>query len=160
MKVTKFILPVYILLLGVGAGLTIAFGAFCAPVIFNASDFVGFEVSRFDSGLLMTEIFIRGNNLLNVLGIIILAYEVYNYRYTTNRDKIPFILGGFSVISIFMFSMYYTPQILAFQKLGAQATESEAFEVIHKSSEIDFGILLLSLSALAVYRTYKLINPE
>ena len=51
-----------------------------------------------------------------------------------------------------MFSAIYTPKILAMQALGAEATQSDAFQALHMGSEIDFKVLALALGVLFIRR--------
>ncbi len=158
MRYEKILFSLYILLLGVGVGIILTNGAFAAPVIFHASDYLGYEFTRFDSGLIMTQIFLKSNYVLNVIGISILAFETYKYRYTAEREKIPFLLGGINAIALFAFTLYYSPKVVEMQKMGPAMAEDADFNALHKASEIDYSFLLFGLCALLLFRIYKALK--
>lgn len=156
--INGIIFTLYILLLGVGAGIIVALGAFTAPVIFNASQLLSFEMDRFSSGLIMTEIFVRSNVYLNFIAFIIVVFEIYAYRYTTYRSKIDLTLGTIAVTGIFSFTSYYTPLIIEAQKLGIEATTTDSFRDIHRYAEMDYTVVLLALIALVFHRIFKAVK--
>lgn len=154
------ITSLYLLALGIAIGGIIACGAITAPVIFNASQYLASleitDMTRYASGLLMSEIFVRLNYLLNALAIFILVYELLAFNISSKKSLFLLGIGVFSVIFIFLFTMYYTPAILAAQADGAAATATEEFESIHTQSEMVAQILLLSLGASFLWRVYLL----
>ena len=78
----SFAFMVYLLLIGLALG-AITASAFSAPVIFRAASFVeGLEITLFQSGVLMTQIFIKLNILLNILAVFIIIYEVIILKTT------------------------------------------------------------------------------
>lgn len=154
------ITSLYLLALGITIGGIIACGALSAPVIFNASSYLAAleitDMTRYASGILMTEIFVRFNYLLNAMAIFILVYELLVFNISSKKSLFLLGIGIFSVVLIFLFTMYYTPAIIAAQADGAAATATEEFESIHTQSEMIFQILLISLSASFLWRTYLL----
>ncbi|MFZ5375547.1 MAG: DUF4149 domain-containing protein, partial [Campylobacterota bacterium] len=68
-------------------------------------------------------------------------------------DKIAMLSALGSVATLLLFSAVYTPKILAYQALGESGID-EGFEALHKASEIDFKILLITLTVLFVRRAY------
>jgi len=158
-NISNAIFSLYILILSLGAGIIVALGVFSAPVIFNASELLSFEMDRFSSGLIMTEIFVRSNIYLNFVAFVILLFEIYTYRYSANRSKIDLGLGAIAVIGIFSFTSYYTPLIVEAQKLGMEATATDSFGEIHKYAELDYKVILLALIALVFRRVFKAVKP-
>lgn len=157
-RVSSTIFSLYILTLSLGAGIIVALGMFSAPVIFNASELLSFEMDRFSSGLIMSEIFVRSNTYLNFVAFAILLFEIYTYRYSTDKSRVDLGLGAIAVIGIFLFTSYYTPLILEAQKIGVEATETDTFKNIHKYAELDYKLILLSLTALAFHRVFKVVR--
>lgn len=148
----------YIWILGITIGAIISSGAFSANVIFNANNF-GVEISKFQSGILMTQIFLKLNILLIVVAFIIAIFETFALRLSSNTKTtkiILFLSGAISVICILLFSLYYTPFIVEQQQIGEAATKSSEFYAMHKQSEIVANILFFSLSinllARLIYR--------
>ena len=148
------ITSLYLLCLGTIIGGIIACGALVAPVIFNASLYLAAieiadpsGITLYASGILMTEIFARFNYLLNAMAIFILVYELLAFNISSKKSLFLLGIGIFSVVLIFLFTMYYTPAIIAAQVDGAAATATEEFYSLHTQSEMIFQILLVSLSA-------------
>ncbi|MDL0081067.1 DUF4149 domain-containing protein [Helicobacter zhangjianzhongii] len=157
------ITSLYLLALGITIGGIIACGALSAPVIFNASEYLAAieiadpsGITRYASGILMTEIFARFNYLLNAMAIFILVYELLVFNISSKKSLFLLGIGIFSVVLIFLFTMYYTPAIIAAQADGAAATATEEFYSLHTQSEMIFQILLISLSASFLWRVYLL----
>ncbi|MBR7118468.1 MAG: DUF4149 domain-containing protein [Helicobacteraceae bacterium] len=144
----------YIWILGITLGTLLASGAFVANVIFNAG-FFGVELSKFQSGILMTQIFLKLNILLIVVAFIIAIFETFALRLGNGAKTIKIILflsGAVSVICILLFSLYYTPFIIEQQQLGATATQSSEFTSMHTQSEFVANVLFFSLSANILFR--------
>ena len=146
----------YIWILGIALGALLASGAFVASVIFNAS-FFGVELSKFQSGILMTQVFLKLNTLLIVVAFIIAIFETFALRLGNNTKTIKIILflsGAISVICILLFSLYYTPFIIEQQKLGESFTKSDKFTSMHNQSEFVANILFFALSANILFRLF------
>lgn len=149
-KIKQPLLIVYILLLCVTLGAVIAAGALSAPVIFNSeAQFGEVVLSHFQEGLLMTAIFLKLNYLIHLTVIAVLLMELYRYKMF-DRDTISLVAMIVAVFTGLLFTQYYTPDILAMQSKGAEATQSAAFDKIHFASELDFKLFALALLVLAV----------
>ncbi|CAM2836549.1 DUF4149 domain-containing protein [Helicobacter burdigaliensis] len=152
-----FCLFFYLFLLGLGVGAMICAGVFSAPAIFRASAIVeGLEISLFQSGVLMTSIFVKLNSLLLALGGIILAYELMSFF--RHKTKISALLGIICVLLICLFAFYYTPFILDAQKLGENGIATLEFDKAHKESVLVFKGLLFALILLGVANMFKIIH--
>lgn len=154
MNLVKFIRSVegiYVWILGIGVGCIIAC-AVAAKIIFTIGGVLN-HISISDSGLIMGSIFTSINVVLLILSGIIIFYELssFVFRLSSSKSRIAlFLLGGISVIMIFLFSLYYTPFIMDAQSKGDIA--SQAFNSMHKQSELVFKILLITLSIQALWR--------
>jgi glucose-6-phosphate-specific signal transduction histidine kinase len=145
----------YIIFLGFALGAIAIAGAITAPVIFHANDFLAEDVlSHFQSGIIMTEIFVRLNYILFILVFFVLFMEIRDYL-KFKRDAISLTFGFIVVFTALLFVLYYTPFILEAQAIGPAATQSEAFEGMHKGSELDFKILLFALLGLLVTKLVR-----
>ncbi|WP_187646792.1 DUF4149 domain-containing protein [Nitrosophilus labii] len=154
MKILRWIDVFYVVLLGITLGAVLTLGAFVAPTIFHSEEYLGKELlNHYQEGLIMTGIFLKTNNLLNITAIIIILRESYSFKMF-QRDKIVLASAMTAVFAIFMFTLYYTPDILAYQAAGEEMTKSEIFANIHKGSEIDFMLLAFSLAILMGRRLY------
>ncbi len=137
-----------VLLVSVGGVLTL--GAIVAPVVFHP-EIVGLDMSRFESGLLMSEIFRRFSYFLNFTALFIVLYEIIKYRFM-QRDKIVILSAITSFATISMFTSVYIPKILELQAKGKEFTSSKTFDNLHFASELDFKILAVALLVLFVRR--------
>ncbi|WP_281950964.1 DUF4149 domain-containing protein [Nitrosophilus kaiyonis] len=156
MKILKWVDIIYIILIGIGLGDVLVLGSIVAPTIFHSEIYLQKEIlSHYQEGLLMTAIFLKSNYLLNFIALFIIIREAYSFKLF-QRDKITIAAAMTAVFAIFMFSFYYTPDILAYQAAGEEMTKSEIFDKIHKGSEIDFGLLAFSLFAL-LFRKVQLL---
>jgi hypothetical protein len=152
----KFWIP-YLILLGITLGAGLCAGVFAAPVIFHADDLLGGGVlSHYQEGIIMTKIFLKSNWLVNTACIAILVAEGYHFlRFY--RDQITFYSAFVTVWTGFMFTFYYTPQIVEFQKQGESILENELFRKAHMMSEWDFKIFVVALALLLGRYLYRKI---
>jgi hypothetical protein len=68
------------------------------------------------------------------------------------RDIVIFGSSITALFSALMFSAVYVPKIIAMQRLGVEATQSDTFQNIHIASEFDFKILAIALLILFIRR--------
>lgn len=147
----KSIISSYLLILGALIGIEIAAGAFVAPVIFYASNYIGEGVlSHFQSGILMTQVFLKYNLTLMLCIVLMWLMELYMYKIG-KKDMLSFILLIGICISGGLFVFYYTPFILQAQKLGESMLLDPQFQNMHKASEIDIKALIL-LQIMLLFR--------
>jgi hypothetical protein len=149
----------YVFVLLVTLGAVLSSGIFVASTIFNSEAVFG-EVllSHFEEGLLMTKVFLKLNLLIHLCIFVILAVELYRFK-SFDRDNVLLIAMIVAVFSGLLFTQYYTPDILAMQAQGAQATQSAAFDAVHKGSEFAFKLFALALAVLA-YKNILRIAKE
>ena len=156
----RYIDVAYLMLLGITLGLVLTLGAIVAPTIFHADKFLGSEIlNHYQMGLLMSAIFIKSNYILNFTAIAILLREGYAYK-SFERDFIIIPSAATAVLMIFLFTLYYTKEILSLQAMGEEATSSDTFALVHKASELDFQLLALSLSLLLARRIYLILKGQ
>ena len=66
---------IYVVMLGIAIGVEIAAGAFIAPVIFFPQKYLGEGVlTHFQSGILMTQVFLKTNMLLMIVAVYSLLF--------------------------------------------------------------------------------------
>ncbi|MBZ7954451.1 DUF4149 domain-containing protein [Campylobacter sp. W0018] len=139
---------VNLFLLAVMIGIELILGIVVAPVIFYPQNFIGDGIlSHYQSGILMTQIFIKMGYLLLIVSIINILFEIFSYFREKFNFKIKFsklILSLIILILSLVFVFYFTEQIISMQKLGEQATTSAEFTDIHSASEITLKIILAS----------------
>ncbi|HEB9305424.1 TPA: DUF4149 domain-containing protein [Campylobacter coli] len=134
-------------LLAAMIGIELILGIVVAPVIFYPANFIGEGVlSHFQSGLMMTQIFIKMGYLLIFVSIFNLLFEIYSFIKEDMKFQIKFsklILSILILILSLVFVVYFTNTIVEIQNLGEQATKSQEFLSIHNASEVVIKIILL-----------------
>ncbi len=154
--IRKSIFNFYIIILGLSAGSILALGVFVAPVIFLPDSVLGTGVlSHFQSGLLMSKVFVNFNYLLGFTGFFVLFFE-FKAFFSLDKDKLSFFIAIIVIYCIALFVLYYTPYILHAQ--SQMKTETSGFMSMHKGSELDFKILLVTIIALMWRRLHKRCN--
>lgn len=142
----------YLIMLAASFGAVIVLGAFVAPVVFYPNDIlVDLTLDKYNSGIIMGEIFHRFSYWVYALAIFVMIYEASQYKMG-QRDAVSFGSAFVVVFSSLMFSGVYAPKILSMQALGREASQSDTFKNIHMASEIDFKILAVALVVLFVRR--------
>lgn len=151
---SKNIYITYLLLLGVCIGVELSVGVLVAPVIFYPTQFLGDGIlTHFQSGILMTQIFLRFNIIFIFITIFLLIYEAYAY-FVKRGDILSSVLVFLILCCAILFVLYYTPFIVEAQAIGAEATASEKFTNMHKGSEIVLKIAVIGQIALFFRRVW------
>ncbi|MDR1460161.1 MAG: DUF4149 domain-containing protein [Campylobacteraceae bacterium] len=157
MKKTAFqksLFTTYLLLIGICIGAEITVGALVASVVFFPSAYLGDGVlSHFQSGILMTQIFLRFNILLILCTFFMAAYEIYSY-FVKNQDFISAVILFIVLVGVLAFVLYFTPYIVESQKLGVEATSSQEFKDTHSFSELVIKAVLIGQIMLFFRRVW------
>jgi hypothetical protein len=147
-KFLIFLESFYILFLSATIGAILILGIFVAPTIFTTD-----LLTQNESGLLMTNIFVKTGYWLYILIFMIFAFEGYRYK-NGKMDKIVLASGFVVIFTALLFTDFYTPQII--EMLVLQETQTETFKNTHFASELDFKVLLVALLVLSFRRIWKL----
>ena len=129
---------IYFLVLAILIGVEIALGGLVAPVIFYPQNIIGDGVlSHFQSGQMMSVVFVKFNYLL--LGVSIFAF-IYEFIGLKNSVKFGIKLSSFmlcliNLVLAISFVFYFTPFVLSAQAAGEAATQTAEFAAIHRASE-------------------------
>jgi len=147
-----------IITLGAVLGAGLLAGIVVAPTIFHSEVFLGSELlSKFQEGLLMTQVFERLSYAVNFLVVLVILYEVIKYKaFESDRWSLmtTFLVAGTGL----MFTSYYMPDILEMQLSGELMTQSDAFINTHKGSEINFKIFSLATLVLLILNLKKALR--
>jgi len=155
MKIPKYLTIAYITILGITLGAGLYAGAVVAPVTFHSEVYLGSEIlNRFQEGLIMTENFVRLGYLVSFTVLVVTLYEGYKYKMF-DREAITTVPAFLVITSGLLYTFYYIPQILEFQKQGESVTESKLFENTHFASELDFKLFTFALLALLIRTLYR-----
>lgn len=148
MSLTKSFTIFYLLILAVALGSGLFAGAVTAPVVFHANDYiVGADLSHYQMGSLMSEIFRRLAYVVN-LSIAVIILDEARKLLVKKREWFGTLMAVLAIISGYLFSFYFVPEILAMQLAGPQVTGSETFEALHADSELWFKIYILAVGTL------------
>jgi len=151
----KSFMVIYLAMLGVAIGIEIAAGAFIAPVIFFPQKYLGDGVlTHFQSGILMTQVFLKMNLVIGFITLYSIIYEVQVWMMCKNYDFISFLLSLVMVVTTGLFLFYYTPFIVHAQQLGAVETTTEVFANMHKQSEWVMKLLMVTQFGLFIRRSW------
>lgn len=118
----------YFFLLSAMLGIELFIGICVAPILFFPAKFsLDVPLTLAQSGMLMSEIFVK-------LGYILIAISAFGVLYSFwNQKKLLFCLACIILILAGLFVFYFTPIILQAQSLGA--TDTQDFQQIHRLSE-------------------------
>ncbi|CUU68342.1 putative integral membrane protein [Campylobacter hyointestinalis] len=150
----------YLFLLALIIGVEISIGAFLAPVVFFPAKYIGEGVlSIFQSGQLMTQVFLKYNMLLIAVSIVSIIYELINL-IKNKEDSFNFKFSAFMLSFIVLglassFAFYFTPYIVNAQSLGELATTTNDFASVHKTSEIVMKIMIIAQTILFFVRARR-----
>ncbi|QOR01726.1 MULTISPECIES: DUF4149 domain-containing protein [unclassified Campylobacter] len=139
---------IYLFLLAGLVGIEISIGVLLAPTIFYPAKFIGDGVlNHFQSGILMTHIFVQFGYVLLGVSILSLLMEIFSFRDKNLTFKINFSKFMLSLIILalsLLFIFYFTAYVLEAQSLGEEATKTKEFVKIHSASEVVMKIIMLS----------------
>ena len=157
-KYFRIFTMIFIITLGTTLGAGLLAGIVVAPTIFHSELLLGSELlSRFQEGLLMTQVFERLAYVVNFLVIITILYEVIKFKSFENT-KWSMIFTFLVVASGLLFTSYYIPQILEMQSLGETVTSSDVFNNVHKGSELNFKLFAFSTLGLLILTLKKALR--
>lgn len=129
-------------------GVELILGIVVAPTIFFPQNLIGEGVlSHFQSGLMMTQIFIKMGYLLIFVSVVNFLYEIYSLIKDEMKFQIKFskfMLSLLILILSLIFVFYFTNTIIELQNLGENAaTKTQEFISIHNASEVVIKIILI-----------------
>lgn len=149
---------IFIITLGVTLGAGLLAGIVVAPTIFKSEVLLGTELlTRFQEGLLMTQVFERLAYLVNFLVVVAVLYEVIKFKAFENT-RWSMLFTFLVAASGLLFTSYYIPQILEMQHAGEAMTLSETFENVHKASEWNFKLFAVSTLGLMILTLRKALR--
>ena len=148
-----------LLFLALIMGIELSLGVMVAPVIFNASNYLGSDVlSLFQSGILMSQIFVQfGYVLLFVSGFNFL-YELYCVFKVEQNFKIKFskfLLSCIVLVLSLLFVFYFMNYILQNQTI--EGVNTKEFYSMHSASETTMKIILLC-QVFLFFLSFKIAN--
>lgn len=153
----KKIMPVYLFIIACIVGMELSFGIMVAPTIFNAPNILGDGVlTHFQSGQLMSSIFLMYNKFLIAISVIILIFEMVNFNNNKNENfkyRLSYLMLALIHMCVaLIFVLFFTDFIMQAQAIGVQATATNEFKQIHSASEWSMKILLIVQAILFFFK--------
>lgn len=145
---------IYLFLLAGIVGFELGIGAIVAPVIFFPPQSLSDVLTKFNSGVLMSEIFVRFGYVLIAVCAFSLLFEIIamfnkcNFYLKFSR----LMLSVISACGAFLFVFYFTNFILQAQKLGEAGVATDEFSQIHIASEYTLKIIMIAQTVLFFIR--------
>lgn len=138
---------IHLFLLAAMIGIELVLGIIVAPVIFYPQNLIGENVlSLFQSGLMMTEIFVKFGYLLLFVSVFSFVYMFYAYFTCEAKFQLKFstlMLSILILILALLFVFYFSAYIVETQALGENATQSMEFQKMHGASEIVMKLMVI-----------------
>jgi len=152
MTAKQWTVTIYLLLVAMTLGAVLTLGIFVTATIFHSDSYLsGVLLDNYNEGVLMAEIFRRFSYFIYFMAAVVFAFEGNEFKHG-RRDNYAMVSGFVVIVTSLLFSGVYTPKILEMQALGAEATQSDAFDALHLGSEIDFKFLAVALGVLFIRR--------
>lgn len=142
---------IYLFLLAAIVGLELGIGILFAPAIFKANELLGGDIlSRLQSGIIMSSIFVKFNYILLAVAAFSFIIEGFGYfkkqlgfRLRFSKLMLAVIVLALSLLFVFYFSSY----ILNAASLGS--VDTQAFAKMHQASE--FCLKLITIAQLLLF---------
>lgn len=132
----------YLFLLAGVICISLFVGIIVAPCIFYPVNQSLLNLTKFQSGLIMSSIFIKYAYILIAVSVFSLVFEILNQAsYKLKICRI--ILSVLILIATLFFNFYYNTNIINMQNIGELVTNSKEFIKIHKESEYCFKIIVI-----------------
>ena len=136
---------IHLFLLAAMIGVELILGVVVAPVVFYPQDLIGENVlSHFQSGLMMSDIFVKMGYVLLVVALFNALYELINFFKKEEKFQLRFSKFALSIIVLILalfFVFYFTAYILEAQKMGESVIKTAEFQSMHDASEVVIKII-------------------
>lgn len=147
-------------LLSAIVGIELILGVVVAPIIFYPKNIIGEGVlSHFQSGLMMTQIFIQFGYILLFVSFFNFFYECYSFFKYKIKFQVRFsklILSLLILILGLLFVFYFSNYITEQQKiLGEQVIQNEEFKSMHTASEVVLKIIII-MQVILFFLSFKI----
>lgn len=160
MRVYNKFLSAYLFLLAVLIGIELCLGIFAAPAIFFPARALHYEtLTHFESGIIMTQVFLKFNKILILISLISLLMEILPFYWRAKKQTLKLILSLIILILASFFVFYFTRNIVELQKLGATMIQTKEFIFNHKLSEQTLKLVIF-FQIVLFFIKIKEINYE
>lgn len=120
-------------------GVELTLGILVAPIIFYPQKVGVIDVlSHFQSGLIMSELFVKMGYYLLGVSFFALGYELLSLKKHFFRFILSLLIATLACVFVFYFSDF----ILHAQSLGEKAVQTQEFQSVHKWSEWTLKLII------------------
>ena len=154
---------VNLFLLAAVIGVELVLGVVVAPVIFYPQNLIGDNVlNHFQSGLIMSDIFVKMGYVLLVVAFFNAFYELANFLKKRENFQLRFSKFALSFIVLALalfFVFYFTAYILEAQKLGESVIQTAEFQSMHEASEVVIKIIVC-MQIFLYFLSFKIAKKD
>lgn len=154
---------IHLFLLAAMIGVELILGVVVAPVIFYPQSLIGENVlSHFQSGLMMSDIFVKMGYVLLAVAFFNALYELINFLKKEEKFQLRFSKFALSIIILTLalfFVFYFTAYILEAQKMGESAIKTAEFQSMHEASEVVIKIIVC-MQIFLYFLSFKIAKKD
>lgn len=154
---------IYLFLLAALIGCELSIGVLLAPTLFHANDILGLNLlSRLQSGLLMSQVFVKFNYVLvfvAVFGMLLQSYEYFKHKGGFKKRFSKLMLGAIILVLSLLFVFYFSAYILEAARTSMEGVQMQEFDKIHKASEYCLKIIMLA-QLILFFLSYDIAKKE
>lgn len=154
---------IHLFLLAAMIGVELILGVVVAPVVFYPQSLIGENVlSHFQSGLMMSDIFVKMGYVLLVVALFNALYELINFFKKEEKFQLRFSKFALSIIILILalfFVFYFTAYILEAQKMGESVIKTTEFQSMHEASEVVIKIIVC-MQIFLYFLSFKIAKKD
>ncbi|EAK5116347.1 DUF4149 domain-containing protein [Campylobacter upsaliensis] len=154
---------IHLFLLAAMIGVELILGVVVAPVVFYPQGLIGENVlSHFQSGLMMSDIFVKMGYVLLVVALFNALYELINFFKKKEKFQLRFSKFALSIIVLILalfFVFYFTAYILEAQKMGESVIKTAEFQSMHEASEVVIKIIVC-MQIFLYFLSFKIAKKD
>ena len=154
---------IHLFLLAAMIGVELILGVVVAPVVFYPQSLIGENVlSHFQSGLMMSDIFVKMGYVLLVVALFNALYELINFFKKEEKFQLRFSKFALSIIVLILalfFVFYFTAYILEAQKMGESVIKTAEFQSMHEASEVVIKIIVC-MQIFLYFLSFKIAKKD
>ncbi|ELJ8894664.1 DUF4149 domain-containing protein [Campylobacter upsaliensis] len=154
---------IHLFLLAAMIGVELILGVVVAPVVFYPQGLIGENVlNHFQSGLMMSDIFVKMGYVLLVVALFNALYELINFFKKEEKFQLRFSKFALSIIVLILalfFVFYFTAYILEAQKMGESVIKTAEFQSMHEASEVVIKIIVC-MQIFLYFLSFKIAKKD
>ncbi len=154
---------IHLFLLAAMIGVELILGVVVAPVVFYPQSLIGENVlSHFQSGLMMSDIFVKMGYVLLAAALFNALYELINFFKKEEKFQLRFSKFALSIIILILalfFVFYFTAYILEAQKMGESVIKTTEFQSMHEASEVVIKIIVC-MQIFLYFLSFKIAKKD